>query len=220
MEYSAAEGQLFSEQPNQGRSIVRDGIGDVDAYVSAPTKVAFVVNQPNSENLVDLRSIISTGQIKHPYDTLAHFVHTVGPWPSHAHTFAVASRAPLDKSYSFDSVALINMFKGHGFWLDRINLEQQKAHPYSRLLVDQVRLYEPKLVICFGVEPFSLLIEALGPCEWDDPVQHAEVSPYISWMTERNRVIANFGYFAENDPRIEEMYEGFIRLLRWATTPT
>ena len=195
--------------------IVRDGLFDEAAYQSAAFKVAFVVNQPNPENLADLRSAITNGEIGHPYDTLAHFANAVRLWPNHVARFSNENIKANERVEAFQGIALINFNKSAGYRTREIKLDVLMGDPFSEMLVVQMKLYEPKLIACFGVEPYNVLISGLGPCEWRDPIEEGNQRQYISMMTSSGQVIVNFGYFRERDNRLGLMYEDFVRLLGW-----
>lgn len=195
---------------------IEDGLLDQSSYREAVLKVAFVVNHSNPENCADLRSAIAAGECGHPYTAIAQFAEAVRLWPNCAKTFESSGSPSIDPAMAFQSVALINFNKAAGFTTMAIPREALLEHPFSKMLVEQIKLYEPKLIICFGVEPFQVLIDGLGPCEWRDPIDREGMSPYLCWMTQRLQAIANFGYFKDNDARLGEMYAGFIELLEWA----
>lgn len=177
--------------------------------------VALIVNQPNPENFADLQSAIEEGLVEHPYNTLAQFARAVQQWPQHPANLPARKLNTTDQVEAFESVLLVNFNRSAGFATRGIKLEVLQAHPVSEMLLSEVRQHDPALIACFGLEPYMVLMQGLGRCQMKDPIEEGSARQYVSSMNERGQVMANFGYFRENDERINLIYTDFLRLLDW-----
>lgn len=161
MKIHEKENLLFSKWAKERTGFVADGVIDEDEYLNSRVKIMFVLKEVNDSGggNWDLREFVREGARQQTWDLITRWVYGIRNLDKEINWSSIENITIGQRKDVLKSICAINLKKSPGGHTTNAEDFYKVALNDKQYINEQVKLYDPDLIICCGTgELFSDLV--------------------------------------------------------------
>ena len=168
MSISRSEERLFKNWEESRVGFVRDGVVSERHYLSASTKIAFILKEVNDLDGGgwDLREFVFDGGRPQTWDNVSRWVHAIWNLPEIENWDFYEQISPEFRRETLKNICVMNLKKSPGTHTTNYKSLRSVAREDSQFIKNQFALYEPEITICGGTAELFKEIVDHSNIEW------------------------------------------------------